>query len=315
MAVVLEPAEADPDIPGQHQIEERRHLHRAAAGDVEHEQQPEFRGLIEHQRGDGGDDPGRRWEVHGAVRRDNIQCRPRERGDPYAVPLLVERLLVIVLYRSDAAGYGSLHSRGRPFQRAAPALKRECEGLPLLRPAPSIRAAPARRAARRRDIRRSSPTVGRIFHDRAHLVPTAFSTTTATPGTSFSRNAFGRRVVIGHHRVRGDADLGQIDIEQRAEDLLVRNVDQRRGFQRRADALGRALDFQRAGDDAADVADGLPLRSQRIVAEILKALRKQGQMHRRLGVRPVHPPRFLGGETQHRRQPFQDRIADECRWW
>src|SRR5438552_4680324 len=37
----------------------------------------------------------------------------------------------------------------------------------------------------------SSPTVGRIFHDRAHLVPTAFSTTTATPGTSFSRNASG----------------------------------------------------------------------------------------------------------------------------
>src|SRR6266478_6001054 len=35
----------------------------------------------------------------------------------------------------------------------------------------------------------SSPTVGRIFHDRAHLVPTAFSTTTATPGTSFSLNA------------------------------------------------------------------------------------------------------------------------------
>src|SRR4029077_7860278 len=35
----------------------------------------------------------------------------------------------------------------------------------------------------------SSPTVGRIFHDRAHLMPTAFSTMTATPGTSFSRNA------------------------------------------------------------------------------------------------------------------------------
>src|SRR6266852_3728001 len=35
----------------------------------------------------------------------------------------------------------------------------------------------------------SSPTVGRIFHDRAHLVPAAFSTITATPGTSFSRNA------------------------------------------------------------------------------------------------------------------------------
>src|SRR3954453_3605602 len=35
----------------------------------------------------------------------------------------------------------------------------------------------------------SLPTVGRIFHERAHLVPTAFSTTTATPGTSFNRNA------------------------------------------------------------------------------------------------------------------------------
>src|SRR5882724_9268431 len=35
----------------------------------------------------------------------------------------------------------------------------------------------------------SSPTVGRIFQERAHLVPTAFSTTTATPGTSLSLNA------------------------------------------------------------------------------------------------------------------------------
>src|SRR5215212_151765 len=35
----------------------------------------------------------------------------------------------------------------------------------------------------------SSPTLGRIFHDRAHLVPTAFSTTTATPGTSRRVNA------------------------------------------------------------------------------------------------------------------------------
>src|SRR6266700_1146520 len=36
----------------------------------------------------------------------------------------------------------------------------------------------------------SSPTVGRIFQERAHLVPTAFSTTTATPLTSLSVNAF-----------------------------------------------------------------------------------------------------------------------------
>src|SRR5258707_15064197 len=55
LAVVLEPAEADADIPGQHQIEERRDLDRAAAGDVEHEQQPELRCLIERKHGDGGD--------------------------------------------------------------------------------------------------------------------------------------------------------------------------------------------------------------------------------------------------------------------
>src|SRR5258705_9387841 len=37
----------------------------------------------------------------------------------------------------------------------------------------------------------SSRRVGRIFQERAHLVPTAFSPTTATPGTSFNRNAPG----------------------------------------------------------------------------------------------------------------------------
>ena len=41
------------------------------------------------------------------------------------------------------------------------------------------------------------------------------------------------------------------------------------------------------------------------------SVREQRQMHRRLGVRPVHPPRFVGGEAQHRRQPFQDRVADD----
>src|SRR6202171_719939 len=58
LTVVLEPAEADPDIPGQHQIEEWRHRDRAAAGNVEHEQQPEFRCLIERKHGDGGDHTG-----------------------------------------------------------------------------------------------------------------------------------------------------------------------------------------------------------------------------------------------------------------
>jgi len=61
----------------------------------------------------------------------------------------------------------------------------------------------------------------------------------------------GRSLLIGRHRIRGDADLGQIGIEQGVEDFPVRNVNQRRGFQRRADPLRRPLDFQRAGHDAA----------------------------------------------------------------
>src|SRR5947209_6642806 len=82
--------------------------------------------------------------------------------------------------------------------------------------------------------------------------------------------------------VRGDADFGEIDVEQRAEQRLVGDVDDRRGLQRRADALGGAFQFQRAGDDAADVADDFPLRRQRLVAQRLQAVRKQRQMHRRL---------------------------------
>src|SRR5450759_338043 len=123
LAVVLEPAETDPDIPGQHQIKERGDLHRAAVGDVEHEQQPEFRRLIERQHRQRGDDSGAQ------MRRQTATPSAFHSRSAFAS-------------RGDTSGYSG-----------------------------------------------SLPTEGRIFHDRAHLVPAAFSTTTATPGTSFSRNA------------------------------------------------------------------------------------------------------------------------------
>src|SRR4029077_20718566 len=53
--VALEPAETDPGIPRQHQIQERRELDRAATADVEHAEQPEFRGLVEREHGNGRD--------------------------------------------------------------------------------------------------------------------------------------------------------------------------------------------------------------------------------------------------------------------
>ena len=42
LVVVLEPAKTDPDIPGQHQVEKRRHPDHATMGEVEHVQQPEL---------------------------------------------------------------------------------------------------------------------------------------------------------------------------------------------------------------------------------------------------------------------------------
>src|ERR1700681_3707528 len=64
LAVALKPAEADPDIPCQHQVEKRRDLHCAAVGEVEHEQQPEFGGLIERQHGNGGNHAGTKVGRH-----------------------------------------------------------------------------------------------------------------------------------------------------------------------------------------------------------------------------------------------------------
>ena len=121
----------------------------------------------------------------------------------------------------------------------------------------------------------------------------AFSTTTATPGDVVEPERVGGRLALLHLIVRGDADFGEIDVEQRRQHVAVGDIDQRRGLERRADVLGGALEFQRAGDDAADVADGLPFRGQRVVAEVVEAVREQRQMHRRLGIRPVHRARLL----------------------
>ena len=51
--VVLEQAKADPDIPGQNQIEERRHAHRPRRRDIEDEQQPELWAWSSTQRDEG----------------------------------------------------------------------------------------------------------------------------------------------------------------------------------------------------------------------------------------------------------------------
>ena len=88
------------------------------------------------------------------------------------------------------------------------------------------------------------------------------------------RECTGRRVVIRHHRIRGDADFGHVDVEQRREDVLFRHIDQRRCLQRGADVLGGPLELERAGHDTADVADGFPLRGEPFVAELVEPFRE-----------------------------------------
>src|SRR6516164_6604183 len=68
-----------------------------------------------------------------------------------------------------------------------------------------------------------------------------------------------RTTAFLHLIARRDADLGEVDIEQRRQRLAIRGIDDRRGFQRRADLPGRSRELQRPGDDAPDAADRLPL--------------------------------------------------------
>ena len=198
----------------------------------------------------------------------------------------------------------------RSTRQARRALRR-LQPASRLRQAPSIRARPARRAARRRDIRRlrrrsaGSSTTARIWCPRPSRPRRRRRERRAGVNAPAGASSL---VAIAFEVMQTSA---RSMIEQRVEDVRVRHIDQRRGLQRRADVLGGAFEFERTGDDAADVADGFPLRGERVVAEFVKPFREQRQMHRRLGVRPVHPPRLFGGEAQHRRQPVQDRIADD----
>src|SRR5437899_1325500 len=63
-----------------------------------------------------------------------------------------------------------------------------------------------------------------------------------------------RTITLDERVVRRDGDLGEVYVNHGSEQLGIRNVDDRRGLERRTDALVRALDFERAGDHAAHVA-------------------------------------------------------------
>ena len=86
--------------------------------------------------------------------------------------------------------------------------------------------------------------VVRIFHERAHLVPSARLGIDRDAGDIRQAEGIGRALVLHQRRRRGDADFGQIDIDDRLEQVLVRHVHDRVRFERRADAFLRALDLE-----------------------------------------------------------------------
>ena len=58
--------------------------------------------------------------------------------------------------------------------------------------------------------------------------------------------------------LRGDADLGEINVIEQRSLLRIRDIKDGRRLERGADPLLRAFQFKRAGDDPTNVADLIP---------------------------------------------------------
>ncbi len=149
----------------------------------------------------------------------------------------------------------------------------------------------------------SLPTAGEIFHERAHLRPSASLVDDRDARHLRQAEGVGRAFALDQRRRRGDADFGEVDAEHRLEQLRVRHMDDRVGFERGADALAGALDLQRAGDDAAHQAHLAPFLGELVVAPGRRHLGEQFEMHRGVVRAVALAPGLLGGEAQHRREP------------
>src|SRR5437763_2468204 len=88
-----------------------------------------------------------------------------------------------------------------------------------------------------------------------------------------------RTFAVGKRRSRGDADLGQIDAEQRFAQFSIGDVNDRIGFERGTDALAGPRDLERAGDDAANQSHLAPFFRELVVAPGGRHGGEQLQMH------------------------------------
>ncbi len=152
------------------------------------------------------------------------------------------------------------------------------------------------------------PTSSRIIQQRAHLLPRACSNLTATPSTSGSRKASSGAATLATWGARGDRDLGEIEAFEDFAVGIVGEIDERRRFEAGADHLVAARDLERAGDDAADRADAVPLLDQGRRPPCLRRVEEGMQMH--AVVREALRPRLFHREAEHRREPGHDAAED-----
>src|SRR6185295_4292973 len=117
-----------------------------------------------------------------------------------------------------------------------------------------------------------------------------------------------RPLPFGNFRIRGDADLREIDSLKRRAQIFVYDVDDGRRFKRGADALLYAFDFERPGDDTADTADFPPFFCKRFIAPGLWRLREGLQMHRAVIRRKPCEPDFFRCKAENWRKPNRETL-------
>ena len=130
------------------------------------------------------------------------------------------------------------------------------------------------------DARAKPSTSGRTCQQRWHFSPSAKAGHHRDARHIVEREGIRRGRAVGQLDAAGDRELGQVEPGQQLRGRPRPDSTVGRRLQAGADPLLLALELQRAGDDAADLADALPARAQRRVAPARPAGRgNSSQMH------------------------------------
>src|SRR5262249_36373698 len=176
LRLLLQQPVADPWVPDQSQVEHRRERHDPPLRKPEAEQEPELERLVGKAGGE------RSHKAEPAERTEEIGAETH--GPP--------RVILFSRREANSASPLPLWEREGEFA-ALTALLRTVTFATRIHSAALRMASHSRSAWASRGetsgYSGSAPTVGRIFQERAHFLPSARRGSTATPGTSSSRKA------------------------------------------------------------------------------------------------------------------------------